>query len=170
MTDSADKTHSAQPGQPDAATSVDALLGGYEGVDPSDTAIDELLGGYAGVSPAEVAASRAATAARHRLAPPTTPVRGAVPLRAAAEPKGFRPWMLWWIPTVLIPLLGGGIAWMVLRDRRPREASIMAGVGLATGLIASLLFARYAYQIALWVTGVSRDTLIVQPPTTSPSP
>ena len=170
MTDSADKTHSAQPGQPDAATSVDALLGGYEGVDPSATAIDELLGAYVGVTPAEVAAARAATAAQHRPAPATAPARGIAPLRADPEPKGFALWMLWWIPTALIPLLGGGVAWMVLRDRRPREASIMAGVGLATGLIASLLFARYAYQIALWVTGVSRDTLIVQPPTTSPSP
>jgi hypothetical protein len=171
MTDSAGKSYREKPTQPDAASDVDALLGGYSGVDPSDTAIDELLGGYEGVSPDEVAASNAAAAAAARRRPISapTPARGA-PTLVASEPKGFRPWMLWWIPTALIPLLGGGVAWMVLRDRRPRDARIMMGVGLATGLIASVLFARYAYQIALWVTGVSRDTIIVQPPSTAPSP
>jgi cytochrome bd-type quinol oxidase subunit 1 len=76
--------------------------------------------------------------------------------------------MLWWVPTLLLPLVGGVMAWLGLRNTRFRQARIMLGVGLAIGVIASMVFASYSYQIAAYLTGASRETVITQPSTTIP--
>jgi hypothetical protein len=152
-----------------------------EAKDAGDTEIDQLLGGYEGVEDVEALPQAAVTTFEEAGG-----IRGEAENRTAARPsikeQGIpdassptdgdtslksRLWLLWWAPSVLVPLIGGSLAWLLLRHEHEKAARAMLGVGLATGMIGSLLFLKYAAEIAGFVQGTSRGQVIKMPPASS---
>lgn len=103
---------------------------------------------------------------------PTTPAPGSPPVAQLGQPvtaeKGPRTWMLWWIPVVCVPLLGGIAAWLVLRRAHESASRFMLGVGIGLGMLGALLFLRYADVIAGYTAG-PRETVIELPAEPTPT-
>jgi hypothetical protein len=133
--------------------------------------LDELLGDYTGLPAEEVGRQRAEQARQAREAERAA---ASAPKLTASTPvtelDTSRTWMLWWIPTVLVPLLGGVLAWFVLRDRRYRAARAMFVVGIGIGMITSVVFLRFAPQIAVFTNGLSSNTKVTAPASTTKNP
>jgi hypothetical protein len=164
----------AEPAEPlhpadltsDGQSAIDLLLGDYDGVplvvpEPTpDPAIESAYLPGAGASmpsgatpsPAHVGPLRAAAA----TPPDDTP-------RDTA-----RAWMLWWIPTLLLPLVGGSAAWLVLRRKRAFAARAMLTAALVLGLVISVVWLRYAEQIAAIANQRAADAVIVLPAKAAP--
>lgn len=146
---------------------VERLLQGYDGVvgvrpDPEPVFTTRTS------APASPVASRDSAAAHAPQRAGKSRRSPSAALSAAAQafklpPKGSRAWLWWWVPTLLVPLAGGLTAWFVLRSKHPVAVRFMMGVGIVIGLVASLLFLRYATDIAGLVTGATRDTVITVP-------
>ena len=131
---------------------------------------DLLLGDYEGQSDREVAAApdaepdaqpkgarngaATAPAAASRAVPDPTRTTPSAPGRPSS-----RRWLLWWVPTLLLPLLGGAAAWFALRKTRIQAARAMLAVGIAIGMVASVLFLRYAEPIAVSLNTNTKITL-----------
>jgi hypothetical protein len=160
-----------------AARPSDAPLEASDtGIDPVE--LDLLLGDYDAETSVEVEpAARVENDEADSLGPlaQAGDANPAPPRGLPSSPKpstvedGSRIWMLWWVPTLLVPLLGGVAAWTALRDKRLHAAQFMFAVGLIAGMIASVLFLRFAEPIAGFVTGATRDTVITLPSTTATS-
>jgi hypothetical protein len=140
-----------------SAGDVDLLLGDYDGHSDRIDAVDSGASAEARIEHAAVdrggAPSRAASAT----------------LRSAATPSVFdvvssRRWLLWWVPTLVVPLIGGAVAWLALRNTRIRAARAMLAVGIAVGMVASVLFLRFAEPLAI---KLNTDTKITLPSTTA---
>jgi len=134
-----------------------------------ESAIDLLLGDFDGS--AERAVEFASPPTSREPVATSAATRSAAPAPAAKkvpQAKG-RLWMLWWIPTVLVPLLGGLGAWFFLRERRPVQARIMLGVGIGLGMLGSIMFLRYAEQIATLTMRATAPSVIELPSTPPPS-
>jgi hypothetical protein len=86
---------------------------------------------------------------------------------ASATPVSRR-WMLWWIPVVCVPLVGGAVAWLALRRTHETASRIMLGIGIGLGMLGGLLFLRYADVIAGYTAG-SKDTVIRLPAKPAPA-
>jgi hypothetical protein len=126
-----------------------------------ESAIDLLLGDYDGVPPVVLAPAAIAPSA-----PPVAPaVSDAAPEDAAPEaPRDTsRRWMLWWIPTLLLPVVGGAAAWFFLNRKRQFAARAMLTVGLVLGMLLSVAWLRYAEQIAAVTDQRAADKVIVLP-------
>lgn len=165
-----DSAPSAAPAEPVSAGSERQA----DLTESGESALDLLLGDYDGagqgagasyVAPAltasvtDAAGTTGFAAAGAAETPGPTPAGPSA--RVAADSS--RTWLLWWIPTVLVPLLGGAAAWFALRRKRQTVARAMLTVGLALGVIASVLFFRYAEQIAVVTLRASTPEVIVLP-------
>ena len=141
-----------------AASDLDLLLGGYEGAPARDDTMGPSIEPVGGHAPSMSDDG----SARER-------VRGSSPTPAASqastsESAASRTWLLWWVPTLVVPLLGGAAAWFALRDKRARAARVMLAVGIVAGMIASVLFVRYAEPLAV---SLNSNTKITMPSTTA---
>jgi hypothetical protein len=138
-----------------SADEIDELLGGYEGQRPGETVLP------AAQTPAMAAGSAGGAAASSRA-----PVSASTPRaqRPRADLSELGTW--WWLPTLLVPLLGGTGAYLVLKGRRPLAARVLFGVGLALGVIASILFVQHAADLAAYTNRLQSDTVITQPSST----
>lgn len=187
--DGSESRSAATPGTPPPADAthapphdVDLLLGDYAGVDESaESRRAERQGGAltgAGLSGGAAAPGGVPDTARSATAPRSVGARDAAPSATALAyrtvasalwgeegtgEQGSRIWLLWWIVVVLVPLLGGVAAWFALRRTHQRVSRTMLGVGIAVGMLGSLLFLRYAADIAGYVTGATRNTVIPPP-------
>jgi hypothetical protein len=142
-------------------TGAVAVTGGPAGAEsPSD--VDLLLEGYDGgdVAPAAPVRDDLATQAQ---APIGESVKRAEVVVPDDAPPQSRVWLAWWAPVILVPLFGGIAAWFVLRHKHDRMARIMLGVGIGAGMLGSVLFLRYAGDIAGFASGASRGTVITLP-------
>ncbi len=165
----------AGPEPSESLSDIDQLLGGYTGVSaeakPSDS--DETSAGpsAAGRPTRDVTVAATRGPKNVRQATPLPKPRRETPSAAKKEmPKTSKLYLIWWAPSVLVPVLGGVVAWIFLRRKHERAARAMLGLGLATAMIGSLLFARYAAQIAGFVSGDSRGRVIKLPPTKAVEP
>ena len=70
---------------------------------------------------------------------------------------------MWWIPTLLLPLIGGIAAWFFLRNKREFAARAMLGTALVLGVIVSVMWLRYAEQLGAIQAQRSVNTVIVLP-------
>ena len=145
----------------DGQSAIDLLLGDYDGVAPTPVVpapMPEALGDSAtsGVAPVAFGQGAPQPAARSNApsvaAPPASP-----------HVKGSFGWILWWIPTLALPLIGGAAAWFFLRRKREFAARAMLTVGLIIGLFASVMWLRYAEQIAAINEQRNATTHIVVP-------
>lgn len=160
----------APPATPAAAelSDVERLLEGYDGVSGARPDPEQVFSmrESASISPSSATgAGMAAAPAQGKSGPP--PAIAASPLVRAIKlpPKGSRAWLAWWAAALFVPLVGGLAAWYVLRHRHEHTiaARVMLGIGVVTGVLASLLFLRYASDIAGVLTGAARDTVIEVP-------
>jgi hypothetical protein len=171
----ADGYHAAPTREVDA--DIDELLGDYEGFEQSEAKrIAEARANEArAASKREVSAHEQADGAssgsgRKRAKRATGPTGGGTAKKLPKPAREWvRPglWMLWLIPALMVPLAGGALGWAILKRRRPREAQLVFALGLASGVVASIVFVRYATQIAAFTTGVSRDSVKVLPSSTA---
>ena len=135
------------------AGDLDLLLGGYDG--RSDRDIGEAPNPAAAAQPSHAnrdndlssPTAALATAGSTRMVPP------------AADETSSRRWLLWWLPTLILPLVGGAAAWFALRNSRIRAARAMLAVGIAIGMVASVLFLRYAEPLAINLNTNTKITL-----------
>jgi hypothetical protein len=152
-------------GQPGQQSEVDLLLGGYEGVSAEAQMAASVAPVIPVMKPSHTPVARSAKAREKAKSPGSSLRRG--PLRPApadkSEPLKLRAWMVWWVPSVLVPVVGGVVAWLFLRHKHVRAARAMLGIALAMAMIGSLLFLRYATEIAGYVSGDSRGTVIKLP-------
>jgi len=153
VADLSDSIDSATP----PADELDELLGDYAGQQPGEAApVDTTPApGPAKTSGSAVAAARSEAARR--------------PFSAATPAPGIDVGQLatwWWLPTLLIPMLGGMAAYYVLRDKRPLAAHVLFSVGLAIAVVASILFVAHARDLAAWTNSLQNPAVIVQPSTT----
>jgi hypothetical protein len=145
----------------DGHSAIDLLLGDYDGVAPQPAILapaSEPLGdsGPAGVAPMAFGEGVSQAAAPRKASnDPATP--------AAPHVKGSFGWILWWIPTLALPLIGGVAAWFFLRRKREFAARAMLTVGLIIGLFASVMWLRYAERIAAINEQRNATTHIVVP-------
>jgi hypothetical protein len=144
---------------------VDLLLEGYEGGDAvsddralRDSLSSQVPSGFLSTDGATAVDSGSPSA---RSAPAATG-RGSAS-RDKGSPPQSRAWLAWWAPVVLLPLLGGIAAWFVLRHKHEQVARVMLGVGIGIGMLGAVLFLRYAGDIAGYVSGASRGTVITLP-------
>jgi hypothetical protein len=157
--------------EPEAAPPDSSAASGPTATAPTaiDAEIDALLGGYQGLDEREaerVARDRAAAA--DEAAARTAPRGQAAGARVSQRPPlRLESWMLWCIPALLVPILGGVLGWAVVKRRDPRAARVIFALGLASGVVASVLFVRYATDLARFTTSLSNDTVIVQPSSTA---
>jgi hypothetical protein len=146
---------------------IDLLLEGYEGGEavPDEQTLRDSLSPHAPTgypSPGGAGDSRPAS-------PPSAPaaIDGGSAPRGKSASDGAAPrshaWLAWWAPVILLPLLGGIAAWFVLRDKHEQAARAMLGVGIGIGMLGAVLFLRYAGDIAGFVSGASRGTVITLP-------
>jgi hypothetical protein len=145
----------------DGQSAIDLLLGDYDGVaptPPAPTPALESIGDPArdGVAPAAFGQG-APNASAPRIA---SDVLAPTP---APHAKGSFAWILWWIPTLALPPLGGVAAWFFLRRKREFAARAMLTVGLILGLFASVMWLRYAERIAAINEQRNATTYIVVP-------
>jgi hypothetical protein len=156
----------AEPSRPadltaDGQSAIDLLLGDYDGVPQAgpepiaDPALDPPLAPGAGMQ-----ASSAATPPPTRLG---TTGGASVPAADETPRDTARAWMLWWIPTLLLPLVGGSAAWLFLRRKRAFAARAMLTTALVLGLVVSVVWLRYAEQIAAVANQRAADSVIVLP-------
>ena len=145
----------------DGQSAIDLLLGDYDGVAPTPVAPAPVLepvgdSATAGVVPVAFGQGAPQRAARSNASSvPASP--------AAPHVKGSFGWILWWIPTLALPLIGGAAAWFFLRRKREFAARAMLTVGLIIGLFASVIWLRYAEQIAAINEQRNATTHIVVP-------
>lgn len=152
-----------------ALADIDLLLEGYEGgeVAPVDPALLDSLASRGPEGPSSVGG---AVAVDSRMASassaPTTRVGGSGlgtgPTSDGSTPRSHV-WLAWWAPVILLPLLGGIAAWFVLRHKHEQTARVMLSVGIGLGMLGAVLFLRYAGDIAGFVSGASRGTVITLP-------
>jgi hypothetical protein len=164
----------------DSLSDVDRLLEGYEGADvaaepspanPSSTPLEPATSrntADSGRAPRQIDA---------RPGVPGVPGHQAETVETSSRSRARHAWLAWWLPVILIPLVGGIAAWFVLRRKHELAAKIMLGVGIGIGMLGSVLFLRYADDIAGFASGASRGTVITLPagtassrPANSPSP
>jgi hypothetical protein len=152
-----------------SAADIDLLL---DGIEIDESAPGQLETALTPVQPSPVVGDAAAgtpqSVAAPRVTAPHTP-RSVEPKATPREPFAWGRWMLWWVPTLAVPALGGLAAWLALRSTRARAARAMLMTGLLVGALAGVLFAVYATQIAGFVTGATRSTVIILPPKDAPS-
>lgn len=125
--------------------------------------LDRLLGGFEGSSAQEVAAAR-------RTQPAPSALPGSNAPSQAEPPDMSRAWMLWWAPTILVPLVGGVVAWFALRNKRQQAARAMFVTALIMGALASVLFLRFAPEIAVFTNTLNSNTKVTLPATTANTP
>jgi hypothetical protein len=150
----------------DGQSAIDLLLGDYDGAPPAppetpaapDAAVFGRAAAPGGLAPRSASPG---TAGASSLAP--SRASAAAPSAPANPGDTSRRWLLWWIPTLLVPIFGGAVAWFFLRNKRELAARAMLGVALALGLFASLLWLRYAEQIGGTIALRSTQTNIVLP-------
>ena len=153
---------SAAPSTPTIAAETPTGIGAGD--------LDLLLGGYDGRSDRDIAeAPNPAFAAQPRhadrgddLSSPTAALATAGSTRMvppAADETSSRRWLLWWLPTLILPLVGGAAAWFALRNSQIRAARAMLAVGIAIGMVASVLFLRYAEPLAINLNTNTKITL-----------
>jgi hypothetical protein len=160
----------AAPTNAGSLSDIDLLLEGYEGggVVPDDQALRE---SWSSQAVSESVSTDGAVSADSRPAPlrpalDAVGVRGSRRGKAAApdgSPRQSRAWLAWWAPVILLPLLGGIAAWFVLRHKHERVARVMLTIGIGIGMLGAVLFLRYAGDIAGFVSGASRGTVITLP-------
>lgn len=146
---------------------IDLLLEGYEGgeVGPDDHAVRDSLSPLAapGVPfPDGAVDSGSASPVSAPAAIGGKSVPAGKSASGSATPRSLA-WLTWWAPVILLPLLGGIAAWFVLRHKHEQAARVMLGVGIGIGMLGAVLFLRYAGDIAGFVTGASRGTVITLP-------
>jgi hypothetical protein len=124
--------------------------------------LDDLLGGYEGTT-AEANDQQAAEVELAEQLTPRPAVVGApsAPLPGIeAKAVSSKRWLLWWIPSILLPPFGGVAAWFALRTFRREEAAVMFWVSLAIGFVATMALMIYAEPLAKLMTGTNANTVI----------
>jgi hypothetical protein len=96
--------------------------------------------------------------------------RKSPPERPKAVRAVFRPalWMLWWVPTIVVPAVGGFLAWIANRRQRAATAQAMLIVGLLIGVLATIAFVANVEPLAAWYMHNLEKQVIQLPPSTSP--
>jgi hypothetical protein len=154
---------------PESPADVDLLLEGYEG---GDVLLDDqaLRDSPSSQAPSRSLPDGAAPADSRSASPQSAPAvigGGLAPGGKSAVSRSSQPqsraWLAWWAPVVLLPLLGGIAAWFVLRHKHEQVARVMLSVGIGIGMLGAVLFLRYAGDIAGYVSGASRGTVITLP-------
>ncbi|MDR3686420.1 MAG: hypothetical protein P4L93_05655 [Coriobacteriia bacterium] len=131
----------------DGRSAIDLLLGDYDGVAPTAAAPERASQPPVGPPPASAARLSAGQSGPNA---PVTPADDSDIAERPAVPREKRSyvWLLWWIPTLALPLVGGGAAWFFLRRKRVFAARAMLAAGIATGLFLSVVWLNNAERLA----------------------
>jgi hypothetical protein len=157
-------TATEQGTRPDATPSPAAMGATDEELDLIGEAVEPQPEPPAPQSPAEPGATQSGSAAK---APGSA--RSHAPARKAKRPA-FKPerWMLWWIPAILVPALGGFAAWFANRRKRAAVAQAMLIVSLLIGVVATIAFVANAENLAAFFVRTTEKQVIVLPPSKAP--